>query len=390
MDAEPRSSVDGTVYVFVIEFVILLLLFVGIITLDGRFPVLPSAVAAALTGSLVCAIIGLIATRLDLQSRRQVFAGIHPGALILSVLQVGIDFAFCALANFAMTVVVVLSYKGDDASIFFATAFLGDVKQSQQWYLTHAGVVFLLAFVFVLATLSFACFVKIRSAIVGKEFRRAHFVGLVGAFVFFNIGTQFLMQASKSRVCAEQGEESCLLTKYSPPVEPEITNYYGVIVIWAVVFVLDVLAEVGFDNMLQHYYIRPQGTGIVFLIMYIVSRLCLVVGVVLFYIDVGGYACTEVYPLWLRLVHAGLYTGAVILEASIGILEAASAPAQRAAGRQAPSDQINAFDKVQQDLGFGVPSNLLANQQRQSFGTSSRAVNPTLYLSRRSGVKKDK
>lgn len=354
MPSNPSTeTLPESAYVYLIELFIFLTLAIGVFTSDG-LPVLPTAVLVAFGVSLLSMIVALLGVRLG-YINRGLTLGQHPPAVVLNLLQAALHHSFAALLNFAVVSALVFSYDGDFADHYFKVLFRSSVTQTELWYLSRAGIIFQIALVFVLAGLLLAAFSIIRRQIKLKRQMRAHFVGLVNAYIFMNIALMYLMQTSVNRLC-EGLAQDCQLSQFVEQDSIDVIAHLPVVIVFGGVFVLDMLAEFGFSGL------NMVGVGLLF---YVLPRLAMTAAVVILYFLLPEGNVLDVFPFWFRLMHSAVYGLAVLWEFVSGVSDVAQARRLRRDYNESSTDED--YDPTRQG-GYNSPDEIGWDNPADNYG----------------------
>ena len=316
-----HEEVSEAAYVFIIEFFIFFLVTFGILTMN-RLPVLPGAVISGVGSAFVFIFISFLGIKFEFQYRspKSLPLSVDPHVVLLCLLQGALHHTVAAFINFAVTTAAILTYTGDYKDQYFAVLFSASIKETPVWYLSQLGIVVLLALTLVLSGFILVLFTALRKNIDNKADIRAHFMGFINAYIFFNILISYLMQSTKVRVCqAIEVDDTCDLQIFEENQNFEWGEHIEIYVAFAVVMACDFLSEVGFDLMYIPNNARDW-LGLLWLSLYLLSRLLLGGAVSTFYIFIEQ-SVAGIFPFWFRAMHVIVYWIALIFEITVGLSE---------------------------------------------------------------------
>lgn len=336
------NAVSDGVYVFVIETFVFQLLAVGVAVNDG-VPVLPGAVLAVFFVAWLCMVVVLMAVRLGFPKRTVGPFKSSPPCVIMSLLQAATHHVLAAFCNLVVVAVLTLSYTGSLSAQYFSVIFRARPGQPELWYLSRAGIMAVLAVSFVIVGCLLSVFSFLREYVPGKEKMRAHFMGFVNAYIFFNIAIMFLMQNTIERVCKDLGE-TCDLTQFQEETAFDFLNYILFASALILVMILDFMADLGYSAT------RDNGKKASALIgVYVGSRVILCGLVWVLYVfsepldEILGNAALPVFPLWFRIMHACVHSFSLVLETLTAFSRRRGTPDTNVSAKQG-STEVTAVD----------------------------------------------
>ena len=184
---------------------------------------------------------------------------------------------------------------------------------------------------------------------------RAHFVGLVNAYIFMNIALMYLMQTSVNRIC-EGLAQDCQLSQFVEQDSIDVIAHLPVVIVFGGVFVLDMLAEFGFSGL------NMVGVGLLF---YVLPRLAMTAAVVILYFLLPEGNVLDVFPFWFRLLHSAVYGLAVLWEFVSGVSDVAQARRLRRDYNESSTDED--YDPTRQG-GYNSPDEIGWDNPADNYG----------------------